>query len=366
MTQTKIAMFIPSLGVGGLQSVYLALVKGLHAQGFAIDCVLMQGGGPGTADVPDGVRIIALNHRAVTSPLPLARYLRQQQPTHLIAFAETCNMAAIVARWLARSPVTLILTVHNTLSIAVQHVRTRKERLFPALARRLYPHADRIVAVSGGVADDYADFIGLDRAHIDVIYNPIPIATIQQKSLAPVDHRWFTAHDQPIVLGVGRMEPQKDFPTLVRAFAELRAQMACRLCLVGDGSQRGALERLVAKLGVEDDVLFTGMQANPFPYMHGADVFVLSSVHEGFGAVLVEAMACGCRVVSTDCPHGPAEILADGQYGRLVPMNDPPAMAAAIAATLADPLPAATVRARAVDFDQDRATATYAALIRSS
>lgn len=364
MTSQKIALFIPALSVGGLEGVFISVASGLAAQGFDVDCLVMQGGGAFEKQLPATINLINLDSRAVASPVPLARYLRSVRPSHLIGFSEPCNLAAIVARWLARVPVTVIITVHNTLSLSVQHTRYRKEKLYPFFARRLYPYVDHFIAVSLGVAQDYADFIGLDRAGMAVVYNPIPVGQIQQRSKQPVDHPWFTQRDKPILLAVNRMEPQKDYPTLIRAFATLREDVDCRLCVVGDGSQWVRVEALVDELGIREHVLFTGMDTNPFKYMARADVFLLSSVHEGFGNVMVEALACGCNVVATDCPHGPAEILANGQFGRLVPVGDHQAMAAAIEATLDDPLPGEQLRNRALDFVPENATKAYAAIIR--
>lgn len=366
MNRTRIALFVPSLKVGGLENVFLALAHGLLDAGWGVDCVVMQGGGEFTPRLPDTAHIVTLNRRAVSSVGPLVRYLRERRPTHLIAFSEPCNLAAVVARWWARVPVTIIVTVHNAMSVRTRYTTDRKEKLYPLLARYLYPRADRVVAVSHGVADDLAAFIGLERDRIDMLYNPLPISDIQTRGEAALDHRWFTAGQPPVILGVGRLEEQKDFPTLIRAFAHLRQQTEARLCIVGDGTQKAMLTELVRTLGIEGDVDFAGYDPNPFRYMRRADVFALSSVHEGFGVVIAEALACGCPVVSTDCPSGPAEILDGGRYGRLVPVGDAEALAAALRATLGETPDADALRARAAVFDAPQAINAYDALLRRS
>ena len=170
---------------------------------------------------------------------------------------------------------------------------------------------------------------------------------------------WFADGAPPVLLGAGKFKPQKDLSTLIRAFAMIRASRPARLIILGEGPQRKTLQALCTELGVLEDVAFPGFVDNPFAYMARSKVFVLSSAWEGFGMVLAEAMACGCPVVSTDCPSGPAEILEDGRYGPLVPVSDPEKMSAAIASTLDDPLPVETLRQRAAVFSDASAATLY-------
>ena len=367
MNRTRIALFVPSLKVGGLENVFLALAQGLLDAGWGVDCVVMQGGGEFESRLPDAAHVVTLNRRAMSSVGPLVRYLRERRPTHLIAFSEPCNLAAIVARWRSRVPVKVIATVHGVFSQRIRHTDSRKEKVYPLLARWLYPYADRVVAVSHGVADDLADFVGLARDKIEVIYNPLPVAHIQQQSAAALDHRWFAVDQDrpPVILSVGRLAVEKDIATLIRAFARLHQQTEARLCIIGDGTQKAMLTELVRTLGIEDDVYFAGYDPNPLRYMRRADVFALSSIHEGFGVVIAEALACGCPVVSTDS-SGPAEILDGGRYGRLVPVGDAEALAAAIRATLDETTDADALRARAAAFDAPQAVNAYDALLRRS
>jgi glycosyltransferase involved in cell wall biosynthesis len=207
-------------------------------------------------------------------------------------------------------------------------------RLMPKLVRRFYRWADGIVAVSKGVADDLVQVTGLPPERIQVIYNPIVTPELMAKAQDTLDHPWFGPGQPPVILAVGRLDPQKDFHTLIRAFAQVRQIRLSRLLILGEGEERQALEALVCQLGLQDDVCLPGFVANPYPYMTRAGVFVLSSRWEGLPGVLIEALYCGVPLVSTDCPSGPREILANGQYGKLVPVGDVVAMTQAIVAML--------------------------------
>jgi glycosyltransferase involved in cell wall biosynthesis len=246
---------------------------------------------------------------------------------------------------------------HLSQSALKAHRRPRRFRL--SLARHFYPRADAIIAVSNGIADDLAQVTGLPRERITTIYSPVITPELQEKARAPLDHPWFAQGSPPVLLGVGRLVPQKDFPTLLKAFARVRAVRKARLVILGEGIRRMELETLVRELGVAADVTLPGFVANPFPYMAGASVFVLSSAWEGLPGVLIEAMACGCPVVSTDCPSGPAEILDGGAYGPLVPVGNDEALAKAILSVLETPPDPERLRVRAALFSVDRAADRY-------
>ena len=221
--------------------------------------------------------------------------------------------------------------------------------------------ADVIIAVSAGVADDLAQSAGLSRAAIRVVYNPVVDQDVAERAAEPLDHPWFLPGAAPIVLGVGRLTAQKDFQTLIRAFARVRAERSARLVILGEGRPEvhAGLLALAASLGCATDVDLPGFVLNPFAYMARAGVFVLSSLHEGLPGVLIQALACGCPVVSTDCPSGPAEILDDGRYGSLVPVGDHLAMAQSILATLVRPPERSALAARGAEFSVDRAVTLY-------
>jgi glycosyltransferase involved in cell wall biosynthesis len=224
--------------------------------------------------------------------------------------------------------------------------------------RWTYPWADGVIAVSSGVADDLAATIGLSRDRIDFIYNPIDTTAVRQRAEEPFEHPWLAPGEPPVVLGVGRLTAAKDFSVLVRAFAELRTQRRARLVILGEGELRPDLQALIAELGLPKDVIMPGFCDNPFVWMRRAEVFVLSSAWEGLPGTLIQAMACGTPVVSTDCPSGPAEILEKGKWGRLVPVGNAGALAQAILATLED-VTRPDVASRAADFSIDSAVDGY-------
>jgi glycosyltransferase involved in cell wall biosynthesis len=214
--------------------------------------------------------------------------------------------------------------------------------MVPHLARRFYPWADWVIGNSQGVSDDLSRMIGLPRERIKVLYNPVVTPEVMAKAQAPLDHPWFKAGAPPVVLAVGRLTKQKDFPTLLQAFARVRQNRSCRLMILGEGPDRPALESLVRQQGFASDVALPGFVGNPYAYMSRASLYVLSSQWEGLPTVLIEALYCGPPVVATDCPSGPREILADGKHGALVPVGDVPALTQAMDAALAGKTPIPT------------------------
>lgn len=297
----------------------------------------------------------------------LASYLRENRPDVLFAATPDLNIEAVLARRLAAVPTRLVVSERTHFSSGDGGAKAwRVDNLIHAM-RHAYLQADAITAVSNGVADDLAAHVGIPRERITVLHNPTLTPDIGVKAAEPVDHPWFTDKGGvPTILNVGRLGRQKDHATLIRAFARLRAERPARLAIIGEArdpakrdQNRDKLLALTAELGVADDVLLMGYQANPLKFMGRADLFVLSSQFEGLPNVLLEALACGCPVVSTDCPSGPHEILDGGRFGRLVPVGDDVAMATAMAETLDAPPDRNTLRTRAGDFGYDAAVARY-------
>ena len=300
----------------------------------------------------------------------LADYLRERRPEALIAASSGPNMLAVWARCLAAVPTRIVVSQRDILWPGLGSDRRWRRRFLTAALRRAYGMADAVVAVSRGVADDLAAVTGLPREAISVIYNPVVDGRLGQLASAPLGHPWFRPGESPVLLAVGRLAPQKDYPTLIRAFAQVRATRPARLLILGDAKspedterERAALMGLAAGEGAAEDVEIAGFAANPAAYMARAALLVLSSRHEGLGNVLIEALACGCPVVSTDCPHGPAEILDHGAYGRLVPVGDSEAMAAAILATLEKPPDRELLCRRGAEFTVERAVDAYLDLL---
>ncbi len=356
----RLAFFLPSLAGGGAERVCLNLAAGFLERGMQVDFALARAAGPLLASVPADAGVTDLSSgRTLSATLPLAAYLRRTAPFALISAPAHANLVAIWARLLAHVDTRVIATVHNTASQTVRNSRKLQERLYPFLLRLFQPAAYAIVAVSAGAADDLARLAGIPRRRLAVIHNPVVSARIDGLKSATVSHPWFAAGGPAVILAAGRLTAQKDYPTLLRAFSILRRQRPCRLVILGEGELRGGLQALAASLGIAADVDLPGFVDNPYAFMSRCGVFVLSSAWEGFGNVLVEAMACGSQVVSTDCPSGPAEILENGRYGRLVPVGDAQALAGAMAASLDHPLPAGGLRERAATFSIEAAAGRY-------
>jgi len=362
---TDIAFFLMDLDGGGAEKVMLNLAGGFAEQGLDVDLVLVKAEGPYILQISPRVRTVKLEgHRLLMSLPALIRYLQRERPVVLISALEDTNMVALWAKRLAGVSTQVVVTVHAHISRGLQNATRLKHKLIPYFVPWFYPWADEIIAVSQGVAEDLAHISGLPLAKIKVIYNPVVTPEFLAKIDEPFNHVWFLENQPPVILGVGRLEKQKDFPTLIRAFARVRQQYPTRLMILGEGKERPYLEALVQELGLAKDVIFPGFVANPYVYMARAAILVLSSAWEGFGNVLAEAMAVGVPVVSTNCESGPAEILENGHYGKLVAVGDIHGMAEAITTTLKHPPNSETLRRRAMEFSLDKASAQYRQLLR--
>lgn len=283
--------------------------------------------------IPDGVPYVVLGAKGMVARLTRLRsYLRQARPRAVMCTGFGFpNLCAIVVRWIAGFRFRLMLTEHCFPSVDRNGAKPWQGRywFFP-LAHFLYPFADDIVAVSKGTARDLARVINIDPQRITCIYNPIVNESLMESGNAPVDHVWFHDREVPVVIAVGRLEHQKDFGTLVTAFARVRKQLRCRLVILGDGGERDMLTSLVDELGLSNDVSLPGFAPNPHAYTAKAKLLVLSSRFESLANVVVEAMALGTPVIATDCPSGPSEALDGGRFGRLVRVEDPDMLADAM------------------------------------
>ncbi len=269
---------------------------------------------------------------------------------------------SVVARALARVPTRIIVTQHCALSARLKR-GSWKFRLLPLLYRFAIPYADALVTVSAGVADDLADATGLSRRAMSVIYNGVITSDFETHKTFEPSHPWF-AKGWPVILGMGRMVGQKDFATLIRAFVHVSQASDARLIILGEGPMRAELEEQVRSLGhLSDRISMPGFIDNPLPLIRRAHVFALSSRYEGFGNVLVEALACGTPVVSTDCPHGPSEILDRGRFGALVPVGNARALGRAILDALSSNPDREKLARRGQSFSVAKCAREYARLI---
>lgn len=311
------------------------LANELAQRGFPVDLLLIRAEGEYLSQVSPAVRIVPLGSlRIATSVGPLARYLRRARPQCLLSTLTAVNLAAVAAHRITRSSARLLLRQATTLSASVPGAPKRRDKTLPWLVRRGYPMADCIIAVSKGVARDLEASFGLRDTRIEVIYNPIIDGELPRLATQAAPHPWLSDPDQPLVLAVGRLTRAKNYALLLRAFALLRKELPARLLILGEGEERESLTRLAQQLAVESWVAMPGFVANPFAYMSKASALAMSSAWEGLPGVLIQALACGCPVVSTDCPHGPREVLDNGRIGRLVPVDDPSALCAGLAAAI--------------------------------
>lgn len=321
---------MPGLYDGGAERTLLNLAEGIAARGYPVDLVLARAEGAYMSEIPDSVRVIDLKAARVLMCLPaLVRYLRSEHPTALLATLYA-NIIAVWARRMTGIPRRVVINEQNTLTSVSNGEKDLRWKLYPELAKWFYPWADGITAVSKGVADDLALATRMLPSQIQVIYNPIVTPDLHKKSKTSLEHPWFRTGEPPVVLGVGRLTSQKAFNVLIEAFARVIKSQPARLLILGEGEERPMLEAQIRQLGLEQDIDLPGFVSNPYPYMANAALFVLSSRWEGLPTVLVEAMSLGTPVIATDCPSGPREILRNGQYGQLVPVDDPDALAQAI------------------------------------
>ncbi len=328
--RSVIALFSPSLECGGAERVLLNLAGGLVATGIDVDVVLASATGVFLSQLAHEARIVDLKaSRIITSVIPLARYLREVRPDALIAFQDHAGVAAMASAALSCCHTPIFPANHSTWTNMLE-TGGRRQRVLACLASFAYRHAAGVITVSEGAATALVSCLGLERSRVHVIYNPVVTASLFSKAKAEVEHPWFKAGQPPVILGIGRLTPAKDFTTLIASFARLRAHFPARLMILGEGEERAALIALARKLGVSEDVELSGFTDNPYAYMRQAALFVLSSAWEGLPTVLIEALAVGVPIVATDCPSGPIEILESGKYGSLVPVGDVGAMAAAM------------------------------------
>ncbi len=366
MTQVSapdIAIFLPSLEGGGAERVMALLASGFAARGYNVDLVLVAATGPYLALVDARVRIVELGSDSVIRSVgALTRYLRRYRPRAMLSALSHANVVAIIANRLVGGAVRLVVSERLSLAAARRYHRGFKERAIRFLMRQSYCRADRVIVVATAMIDELEAQLGLARDRLECIYNPVVDDALAVAARQSCDHQWIAeAARVPVVLGCGRLSAQKDFGTLIEAFRIVRDRRPVRLIILGEGEDRAMHEKQTRESGVGEDIDLPGFVANPFAFMSRASVFVLSSIYEGMPGALIQAMACGTPVVSTDCPTGPDEILDNGRWGALVPMQDPIAMAAAIEQALDSP--PLDVRLRAAAFAESEAVTRYLAAL---
>lgn len=369
--KTDISVFVPNLKVGGAELSMLEIAEGLAARGLIVDLVLIEAEGEFMKHLSNNIRVVNLaSRRTRYSIWKLYCYLKKERPKGLISALDGANVIAILAKFLSRVPTHLIITINSHLSNAYNTNNNHRLAKFNVLVlfkilRFAYQYADEIVAISEGVADDLARITKILKKQIRIFYLPVLTDRFYKLKSQSIENPSLFAKDVPNILSVGRLTAAKDFATLIRAFSIVVKYVPSRLVILGEGELRLELEALVRDLGLQDVILLPGFVNNCYPYMKECDLFVVSSAWEGLSMVLIEAMACGAPIVSTDCDSGPREILEGGSWGRLVPVGDHEEMAEAMKKTLTKgPRPETEVPDHVLDrFRRDIVARKYQQLI---
>lgn len=369
----KIYIFLPYPGTGGLTSVMLAIAKGLTLKGYDIQLITKN---------TDSTKMLlkklfkknnmdSLNiditylkfKRTVTSLGPLIKHLKSSDASILISGGPQSNCIALLAKVISKTPVKIFITEHSIPSIEVYNTGRYVDKLLPLLMKTIYSKCDQLIAVSNAVADDLASFIDYPRQSINVIYNPITDNVMLNKGNKKVIHPWFNKKETPIIIFAGRLAKVKNIPLLIESFEIVRRSTECKLLIVGDGPEKNNLISLTEQLNIMDEVDFIGYSQNPYPYIKQADLLVLCSVWEGFGNVLVEAMALKTNVIATNNLSSAKEILNNGEFGLLAD-NTSTGLADAIKDSLQGNTNYTNLEVRAELFSMESSINKYEELIK--
>ena len=359
----NIAILASRLESGGAERVAINLANAFVALGHSVDLVLLRSGGPLQIDAAPEVGIVDLDtERARFAVWGFRKFVRDRSPDVVLAINFEMNLVAAMSPMGKRQRPVLLLTVHAPVKSYLAGSKRLWGCALQMLSRLAYRRAERVIAVSKGISDDLVKLRWVDPEKVVTIHNPVlPENVDALASIAP-GHPWFGDRSVPVILSVGRLTRAKNFSLLIAAFALLRRNRPARLAIAGEGECRNELEATIEAAGLSDSVQLLGHKQNPYPFYRAADLFVMSSDFEGFGNVLVEAMSVGTPVVSTDCPYGPAEILENGKWGRLVEPGNPAALASAMSEALDEGLDA---RSKASEFEAEKVASKYLSLIES-
>lgn len=369
----RVLFFTSALATGGAEMHMLRVINHLDREQFEPILAVVRSGGSYESALRDDVpmHVVGLTCKSSTLGMasvigPLRRLIEAQRPDVICSFLDHANtMVLLTARRLSYQP-KLVLGVQNPPSIRYRRTRSLLSRLMLSSIVRMYPRADKIVALTRGVGEDIVSLSPRCAPLIEVIYNAGTDDRVLQGAAEPLPPD--AAPPRPLLVACGRLTEQKGYPYLLEAFKQVREKIPAHLWILGQGHLREEIEATIERESWQDCVRLLGFQDNPYQYMAAADIFVLSSIFEGFGNVIVEAMASGAPIVATDCPYGPGEIIENGKNGLLVPTADPDALAAAILKVLSDDklkqCLASNGRLRAQDFFAGTIAAAYGDLFQ--
>lgn len=352
----RLAIFLPSLDGGGAERVMLSLSERFVARGIQCDLVIAINKGALLDQVPSGVHLVQLGkNKTIHALFALRKYLNSRHPDALLATVFTANICALLASMITPIKLRTVICEANPSSSDLKSTNFVKTLLNHIAARASYRKATSVIAISNGVRTSLIDAKLATPSKITVVLNPIKhVSRSHGNRKAPTNG---------LLVACGRLESQKDYPTLLRALVRVRAVFDANLLILGDGALRQELEKLRDNLGLADCVTFKGFVHDPDTYMLKANAFVHSARYEGFGLVLAEALSCGCPIVSTDSPGGTREVLADGKFGTLVPVGDDAAMADAIVQVLKGEVTFPDPSEHLHQFDIEQVTDAYLSVL---
>jgi glycosyltransferase involved in cell wall biosynthesis len=353
-----VALTLPTLEGGGAERVFKDLANSFVDGGLRVDMVLAWARGPFLKHLDPRVRVVDLASKSkLTVVLDMASYMRRYRPKAILSGLEVMNVPVLVARKISGVNVPVVVSIHVVLSSSIQN-KMRDRLVTSKLMSLLYPGAAGVITVSQAVKEDLRNWARVSEDKVRVISNPVDLLGIRKAVHEPLPDG--VALGPKTVITIGRMTPPKNQDLLIRAFAAvLHTEPEAQLVILGDGPLRVQIEALVASLNLQNHVLMPGFMPNPFSWLAKSRVFVLSSDFEGFGNVLIEALAVGCPVVSTNCPGGPSTILQDGRFGRLTPLGDVQVLTAAIQDALRETPDEQALKRRAADFDLRKIAREY-------
>lgn len=365
----KICFFVSSFQNGGVEKVTIQLCNELASKGFEVDLVIGKKNQSNMLDRLDAkVKLVSLGtSNKIFSILMMALYFIRKAPDIVVADRYHSFVYAAYAKRLIAGKSEIVMTIHSqmSLSFGAESKRTKKQEKKYSEFMALTKYCARVIAVSKGTAEDFLAIFPGFANKISVIYNPVAVNEIQSLAKEWQDNLSLLSGKKHVIISVGRLEVEKGYATLLRAFSEIENCDDSLLVICGEGRERKNLEKLAQQLGIQDNVYLPGFVANPYSYLLHADLFVLSSNSEAFGVVLVEALAIGIPVVSTDCPsYGPREILLNGEIGKLVTVDDVSALARAIEESLNDPPSKELLINRAMHFSLQKSVDQYIKVLK--